>query len=115
MGDGMIEDINVAGISFEGRAKVVVLLKKEGEVNPKVELRHVKNEYDPYAVGVFCKVRGNERHLGYIPKEMSPQVCRLVRANVVKVAFLTEFGLFETGDGRKPFARLSLVIKAGKK
>ena len=64
----------IAGVTFEGRQRVIADLNRRGALNPGVELilrREPTNPYDQYAVAVFAP---SGQQLGYLSKDCARQV-----------------------------------------
>lgn len=94
----------VAGICFEGRPDIVGELvdTHDNLEGTRVILeREPTNQYDPNAVKVI--VLG--KHIGYLPKDSTNLVDKVLRAEINKIGFGEESNL--------PYCELKLIVKSG--
>lgn len=92
----------VAGICFEGRPDVVGdLVDNYNLIGSPVTLeREPTNQYDPNAVKVILK----DKHIGYIPKDSTGLLDKLISAEVSQIGF---------SEGNLPYCELKLKVKSG--
>lgn len=73
----LTDNTYIAGVKFrDGAADYLAELDRDATFTLEPE---PTNKYDPNAV----KVMHGEKHLGYVPKDLAPLVCRRIAAGLI--------------------------------
>lgn len=100
----------VSGVTFEGRQSTIAQLRGN---EPCRIVPEPTNKYDPNALAVHVAVKGEIKHVGYIPKELAAQIAPLLDGEQIMVHILEITGGFETPEGIASFGlRISIEAPA---
>ena len=98
--------IPVNGVMFEGRQKVLARLQGKEEHTVELVLEP-ENKYDEHAV----KVVMDDKHIGYIPKEISHEISLLIQRKEIIDVDVYQLGSFKEGDDVIYFLEIEIMLK----
>ena len=87
-----VYDINVAGVTFDGRQEVLAELyeiqeaQKAGTTTPSIAIipidlvREPDNKYDANAIQVLAEGNDGPKHVGYVPRHLAAKLAPLLDA-----------------------------------